>query len=186
MTLPDLTIDLITDRGVFSGERVDPGTKLLLSEVPPIDPADARVLDLGCGYGPIAMVAALRTPGAEVWAVDVNARARELTIDNAAALGGAGVRVAAPEQVPAELRFDVIWSNPPIRIGKAALHELLRHWLDRLTPGTGRAWLVVQKHLGSDSLMAWLQAEGWATRRHAPRQAYRILEVSARAEPVID
>ena len=186
LTLPDLTIDLVTDRGVFSRERVDPGTKLLLSEVPPITPEHGRVLDLGCGYGPIATVAALRAPDAEVWAVDVNSRARELTLDNAAALGCPRLRVAAPEDVPAELRFDVIWSNPPIRIGKPALHELLREWLARLTPGTGRAWLVVQKHLGSDSLMAWLHAEGWATRRHASRQAYRILEVSARAEPVID
>ena len=186
LTLPDVTIDLLTDRGVFSGDRVDPGTKLLLSTVPAIEPAGARVLDLGCGYGPIAVVAGLRVPDAEVWAVDVNARARELCTDNAAASGCANVRVAAPGDVPADLRFDVIWSNPPIRIGKPALHELLRRWLTRLTPDTGRAWLVVQKHLGSDSLMAWLQAEGWPTTRLTSRQAYRILEVSARGEPDLD
>ncbi len=174
LVLPDLRVTLRTDRGVFSAGGVDPGTKLLLLEAPP-PPPTGRLLDLGCGYGAIAATLAHRAPQAEIWAVDVNERARDL----AAANGGARVRVAAPDDVPADLRFDGIWSNPPIRIGKPALHAMLETWLDRLTPD-GRAWLVVQKHLGSDSLQRWLAGCGWATERLTSRSGYRILEVAPR------
>jgi 16S rRNA (guanine1207-N2)-methyltransferase len=75
------------------------------------------------------------------------------------------------------VRFTAIFSNPPIRVGKAALHELLSTWLHRLTP-EGRAWLVVHKHLGSDSLAAWLAGEGFAVRRLGSRMGYRLLEVA--------
>jgi 16S rRNA (guanine1207-N2)-methyltransferase len=174
LVLPDLRVTLRTDRGTFSPDAVDAGTKLLLLEAP-LPPATGRLLDLGCGYGPIAVALARRAPDAEVWAVDVNERARALAAENA----GPSVRVVAPSEVPGGLRFDGIWSNPPIRIGKAALHELLTTWLDRLAPG-GRAWLVVQKHLGSDSLQRWLGESGWATTRLASRAGYRVLEVQAR------
>jgi 16S rRNA (guanine1207-N2)-methyltransferase len=70
----------------------------------------------------------------------------------------------------------VIWSNPPIRIGKAALHELLSAWLGRLAPG-GTAYLVVQRNLGSDSLQRWLTESGWAAERIAARGGYRVLRV---------
>lgn len=113
------------------------------------------ILDLGCGWGPIALSAALTHPGTEVWAVDINARARELTATNAARLGLDTVHVAAPEAVPAELRFAAIHSNPPIRVGKAALHDMLGAWLPRLLPG-GSATLVVAKHLGAESLQRWI------------------------------
>ncbi len=132
-------------------------------------------LDLGCGSGPIAITMALRAPALDVWAVDVNERARALAAANAAA-NGAAISVAGPDDVPADVRFDVIWSNPPIRIGKDALHELLLTWLPRLTPG-GRAVLVVQKHLGADSLQRWLVAEGFPTTRLASAKGYRLLEV---------
>lgn len=181
VALPDLHLSLATDRGVFAADRLDAGTKLLLLEAPPLTDAETTVLDLGCGWGPIACVAARRAPAATVWAVDVNHRARDLTRANAATVGVADrVRVAAPDEVPDEVRFDRILSNPPIRIGKAALHDLLRHWLGRLAP-EGRAHLVVQKHLGSDSLARWLTAEGHPTRRIAGRAGYRVLEVAARA-----
>ena len=138
-----------------------------------------RILDLGCGWGPIACVAAVRAPWATVWAIDVNERARQLTAHNAEQAGvAARVRVAAPDEVPGDLRFDRILSNPPIRIGKAALHELLRTWLARLGP-SGRAHLVVQKHLGSDSLARWLDGQGHATTRLTSRAGYRVLEVLA-------
>jgi 16S rRNA G1207 methylase RsmC len=116
--LPDLSLDLVTDRGVFSGDRVDPGTKLLLAEAPaPCDPS-GPILDLGCGYGPIAVTVARRLPSATVWAVDVNERARALASENAGAAGvGDRVRVVAPDEVPADVRFAAIYSNPPIRIG---------------------------------------------------------------------
>lgn len=181
LVLPDLRTTLVTDRGVFSPDAVDAGTKLLLLEAPVPDPAESgHLLDLGCGYGPIAVALAARAPAATVWAVDVNERARALATANAAALGLGTVRVAAPEEVPAGVRFAGIWSNPPIRVGKAALHELLGTWLDRLAPD-GRAWLVVHRHLGSDSLARWLDARGNPTTRLASRAGYRILDVRARA-----
>ena len=179
LVLPDLSLELATDRGVFSGDRVDPGTKVLLAEVP-ISPAlDGEVLDLGCGYGPIAVTVARRAPGARVWAVDVNERALALTSQNADAAGvGNRVHAVTADRVPAEVRFTAILSNPPIRIGKAALHDLLLTWLDRLAPD-GRAWFVVHKHLGSDSLASWLTGEGYGVRRVGSRLGYRVLEVTA-------
>lgn len=177
VTLPDLSFTLTADRGVFSADKLDAGTKLLLLETPPLDDATA-ILDIGCGWGPITCVAARRAPAATVWAIDVNARARALTAANAAAIDAADrVRVVAPDDVPDDVTFDRILSNPPIRVGKAALHELLLRWLPRLAPG-GRAHLVVQKHLGSDSLARWLGEQGFPTHRVASRAGYRILEVT--------
>ena len=126
-------------------------------------------MDLGCGYGPIACTLAARSPGATVWAVDVNRRALDLCRANAAALDLANVRVVAPDEVRADLVVDLLWSNPPIRIGKAALHDLLTTWLGRLSPA-GAAVLVVHKHLGADSLQRWLDDAGWATARLGSRQ----------------
>ena len=175
LDLPDVSFSLDADRGVFSAQQVDPGTKVLLLEAPPPPPA-GDLLDLGCGYGPIALTLAARAPGATVWAVDVNERALALTQANAAAAGLGNVRAVAPEEVPDDVRFAAIWSNPPIRIGKPALHDLLIRWLGRLTDD-GQALLVVQKHLGADSLHRWLQQQGWRVTRRASRMAYRVLEV---------
>lgn len=180
VVLPDMTLTLTTDRGVFSADRIDPGTKLLLMEAPRITDGEDTVLDLGCGWGPISCVTAVRAPATTVWAVDVNARARALTTANAADLGVADrVLVTSPDDVPGEVTFDRILSNPPIRIGKDALHDLLERWLSRLSPG-GCAHLVVQKHLGSDSLARWLSGRGFATTRLCSRAGYRLLEVAAR------
>jgi 16S rRNA G1207 methylase RsmC len=104
----------------------------------------------------------------------------ELTAENAAALGLAGVRATAPDGVPDDVSFAAIWSNPPIRIGKAALHELLLRWLPRLAPG-GDAYLVVQRHLGADTLHRWLAEElaaGFEVGRQASAKGYRVLRVS--------
>jgi 16S rRNA (guanine1207-N2)-methyltransferase len=178
--LPDLQLTLTTDRGVFGGGGIDPGTKYLLLDGPQPPPdTTGHLLDLGCGYGPIALALTRRAPAATVWAVDVNERARALTAANAEAVGAANVRVAAPEDVPADVRFAGIWSNPPIRIGKPALHALLLTWLDRLEPD-GHAWLVVHKHLGSDSLARWLGRIGFPAERLGSRAGYRILEVAPR------
>ncbi len=177
--LGDTSFVLRTDRGVFSHGRLDPGTAVLLRGAPP-PLAAGTLLDLGCGSGAIALALARRAPAATVWAIDVNERARQLTAANAAANGIGNVVVAEPAAVPDDLRFDAIWSNPPIRIGKAALHELLATWLARLTP-TGRAVLVVQKHLGSDSLQQWLTAQGWPTSRLASAKGYRLLDVAPRS-----
>jgi 16S rRNA (guanine1207-N2)-methyltransferase len=175
LDLPDRSLTLATDRGVFSADRVDAGTKYLLLEAPP-PPARGTFVDLGCGYGPIACTLGARAPDAEVWAVDVNHRALDLCRANAARLGLHNVRVASVDDVPSDLVVDVLWSNPPIRIGKPALHDLLRSWLRRLSP-TGTAVLVVQKHLGADSLQRWLGDEGWRVARVGSRAGYRLLEV---------
>jgi 16S rRNA (guanine1207-N2)-methyltransferase len=186
--LPDLSLRLRTDRGVFARGGIDPGTKLLLAEpalvtVPDAGeaapPAAIDVLDLGAGYGPIALTLARRLPHARVWAVDVNERARALCQTNAAANDLTNITVAAPDGIPDTVTFTSIWSNPPIRIGKAALHELLTRWLGRLTPD-GTALLVVQKHLGADSLAAWLGAGPWTCERVTSRGGYRILRVRPR------
>jgi len=183
-------LTLATDSGVFSPGRLDPGTRVLL-ETAPSPPADGDLLDLGCGYGPLALVLAKRSPQARVWAVDVNQRALDLCAGNAAAMGLANVRcvpavAAGPDRtdqdsadpgkpgLPASYRL--IWSNPPIRIGKQGLHAMLTAWLSRLAPG-GAAYLVVQRNLGSDSLQRWLGENGWDTSRFAARSGYRVLEV---------
>lgn len=145
-----------TAGGTFSPEHLDLGTRVLLDTVPS---PDGRILDVGCGWGPIALDAALDNPTVEVWAVDVNERALELTRRNAARLGLDNVHVSTPDAVPADFEFDAIWSNPPIRVGKSELHDILLTWIPRLRSG-GHAWLVVAKHLGAESLMKWLR-ETW-------------------------
>jgi 16S rRNA G1207 methylase RsmC len=176
LVLPDLHLRLETDRGVFSPDRVDLGTRVLLESVPP-PPQEGDLLDLGCGYGPVALTMASRAPGATVWAVDVNRRSVELTARNAQAAALYKVRPVHVDEVPDDVKFQAIWSNPAIRIGKPALHEMLTRWLTRLTPD-GVAYLVVQKHLGSDSLQRWLGEQGWQVSREASRAAYRILKVT--------
>ncbi len=161
--------------GVFAQGRVDVGTAVLFRQTTPPEPG--RYLDLGCGYGVIGIALAVAVPGSVVRAVDVNERAVLLTRDNAAALGIADrVRASTPEQVPDDERYDEIWSNPPIRVGKEALHGLLLRWLPRLAPG-GRAVLVVGRNLGADSLQRWLAEQGHPTVRLSSAKGFRVLEV---------
>ena len=172
------TRTLQTSGGIFSPDGIDKGTAVLLAEVPAPSPA-GNLLDIGCGWGPIALTMALQSPGAHVYAVDVNERCITLTNENAASLGLGNVTASAPEDVDPELRFDTIWSNPPIRIGKDELHSLLKLWIPRLAPG-GSAWLVVQKNLGSDSLQRWLSQEldaSFTVTREATAKSFRILRV---------
>ena len=173
VVLPDVHLALQTDAGVFSPGRLDPGSRLLLETAPP-PPATGDLLDLGCGYGALALVLASRAPGASVWATDVNRRALALCSINKGAAGLANVRCVAPDDPDLPRSFALIWSNPPIRIGKAALHDLLATWLGRLAPD-GTAYLVVQRNLGSDSLQRWLGEAGWAADRVAARAGYRVL-----------
>ncbi len=173
----DLHLELDTDSGVFSPTRLDPGTRLLL-ETAPQPPVSGELLDLGSGYGPLALVLAARSPGARVWAVDVNTRALELCARNAERAGLPNVRCASPGDPALPDAFRLIWSNPPIRIGKAALHTLLATWLARLEPA-GTAYLVVQRNLGSDPLQRWLTESGWPAERVAARSGYRVLRVAS-------
>jgi len=162
--------------GIFSPGGLDKGTVVLLDEAP-APPPTGTFLDLGCGWGPVALTLALRSPGATVWALDVNERALDLTRRNAEALGLQGVRATTADGIPGDLRFDLIWSNPPIRVGKAVLHDLLRTWLPRLTSG-GVAQLVVQRNLGSDSLQRWIRTElEMPCTRLTSSKGFRVLEV---------
>ena len=178
LTVGDRLLTLATDRGVFSRGEIDTGTAVLLRKAPA--PPDAgTILDLGCGYGPIALALATQAAGAEVWAVDVNERALELAMENAAENQLTNVTAAAPDAVPDHVRFDAIYSNPPVRIGKDALHGLLTRWLARLAPD-GSAYLVVQRHLGADSLHAWLERAGFPTSRIGSSKGFRVLRVAGR------
>ena len=114
----ELAVELQADRGVFGSRGVDLGTLVLLKEAPP-PPAQGDILDLGSGYGPIAITLAKQAPRARIWAVDVNERALELTRANAASAAVPNVTAHSPAEVPNDLRFDAIYSNPPVRIGKA-------------------------------------------------------------------
>lgn len=174
--LPDTEYELVTDRGVFSHGAIDTGTRLLLLAGAVPENRPGNLLDLGCGAGAIALALARRAPSATVWAIDVNDRALDLCRQNTERNTVTNVRVCRPEEVPPALAFDGIWSNPPIRIGKQALHDLLATWLDRLVP-PGEAHLVVQKHLGADSLARWLAEQGWTVSRRASRQGFRLLDV---------
>jgi 16S rRNA (guanine1207-N2)-methyltransferase len=182
VVLPDLYLELATDSGMFSPGRLDPGTRFLLEAAaspPTRPPAHGDLLDLGCGYGPIACALAVRSPGATVWAVDVNERALALCAANAARAGLPNVRAVPPDAPGLPAFFAGIWSNPPVRIGEPALHDLLRRWLARLAPGAA-ATLVMGRNLGADSLQAWLSnQEGWPVRRLAARSGYRLLGVTS-------
>lgn len=174
-----------TAEGVFSTDGLDHATALLLETV--AAPPAGRVVDLGCGWGPIALAQALRQPAAEVWALDVNPRALDLAARNAAACGATSVRVMHVDDALVQareqgLRFDALWSNPPVRIGKAALRDLLRTWLSLLAD-TGEATFVMGRHLGADSMARWLDTQGFATRRLAAKRGFRVIRCSPGPTP---
>ncbi|PZR55421.1 16S rRNA methyltransferase [Xylanimonas oleitrophica] len=188
-------LDVEVASGVFSPGRVDLGTQVLLREVP-APPSSGHLLDLGCGWGPLTLTLALESPGATVWAVDVNERALDLVRRNAERLGLDNVRAVLPDEVPEDVSLAAIWSNPPIRVGKDVLHAMMRTWLARLAPGqpsaaadaddapdgTG-AWLVVQKNLGADSLARWIETElggplGVRVERAHSAKGFRVLHVT--------
>jgi 16S rRNA G1207 methylase RsmC len=171
----DIDLELQADRGVFGSRAVDLGTLQLLKEAPK-PPQAGDILDLGAGYGPIAIALARQAPKARVWAVDVNERALELTRANAQTARTPNVTAILPGEVPEDVRFAAVYSNPPVRVGKAPLHELLMTWLPRLEPDA-EAYLVVQRNLGSDSLAAWLGTQGYEVRRLKSKKGYRILAV---------
>lgn len=177
VTLAGEDVHIETAPGVFSPGRVDLGTSVLLRSVPP-PPETGDLLDLGCGWGPLTFTMAKLSPGATVWAIDVNERALDLVRRNAAHLGLANIRTALPDEVPEDLSFDALWSNPPIRVGKSVLHEMMRAWLPRIAPGA-EGHLVVQRNLGSDSLASWIgsQIPGVVVSRLGSAKGFRVLRV---------
>jgi 16S rRNA (guanine1207-N2)-methyltransferase len=175
-TIAGRDVELQTANGVFSPEHIDAGTRVLLSSVS-APPPGGNLLDLGCGWGPIALTLAAESPHATVWAVDVNERSLDLTRRNADVMGLTNINAVQPSDVPADISFMTMWSNPPIRVGKNELHAMLQLWLPRLESGAD-AWMVVQKNLGSDSLHRWLELSfphEFAFSRAATNKGYRVL-----------
>lgn len=188
VTLAGADREVVTAGGVFSPDRIDTGTQVLLAGVP-APPPGGNLLDLGCGWGPIALTLALESPHATVWAVDVNERALDLVRANAEKMSIPNLNAVLPDDVPDDVTFTTIWSNPPIRVGKNELHGLLQRWLPRLERGSD-AWLVVQRNLGSDSLHRWLQSSfpgDFSFVRAATNKGYRLLRARRRTgmtEPI--
>ncbi|MCU1530267.1 MAG: Ribosomal small subunit methyltransferase [Frondihabitans sp.] len=179
VSLAGRTLSLATAAGVFSPQRLDQGTRVLLESMP-TPPSDGIFLDVGCGWGPIALTLALLSPDATIWAVDVNERVLDLLRENAARAGAANINAALPGDVPDDVVFDGIWSNPPIRVGKDALHDILSLWLPRLGIDM-EAYLVVAKNLGSDSLQKWLNetlGDVIEVERESTSKGYRVLRAT--------
>jgi len=181
LRVADRELTIGTDRGVFARKGIDQGTMVLL-ECAARPPSTGNFLDLGCGSGPIALTLAAYSPNATVYAIDINDRAQELTQSNAQLNHLSNVIASAPHEVDESIRFDVLWSNPPIRIGKQELHTLLLTWLSRLLP-TGEAWLVINRNLGSDSLAVWLTKQGYSTERLTSKRGFRVLRVTPTRAP---
>ncbi len=178
VTLAGRELDITTAAGIFSPDRLDAGTSVLLDNTPPAPPG-GDFLDLGCGWGPISISLALSAPRATIWAVDVNERSLDLVRRNAAELRLKNINAVQPDDVPDDLSFRTIRSNPPIRVGKSELHELLERWIPRLEQRSF-AWFVVQRNLGADSLQRWLAAtfdQGYSVHRAATARGYRVLKV---------
>ncbi len=182
ISLANQKVQVQTAGGTFSPDHLDTGTAVLLEHLD--QAADTgNILDIGCGWGPIAIALALSNPNAKIWAIDVNERSLELTKRNCERLGISNVYVGRPEDVPTDIRFSSIWSNPPIRVGKDALHQILSLWLPRLQSECD-AYLVVAKNLGADSLLTWLQEqfESMHSERIDTAKGFRILRVSNLAD----
>lgn len=175
-------VNVVTAGNIFSPDGLDRGTEVLLQTVP-APPEHGSFLDIGSGWGPIALTLGTLAPDAEITAVEVNERAAALTATNAQYLRLSNIAVKHPDEVSSAARFDLIWSNPPIRIGKQALHAILSRWLPTLNPG-GAAWLVVAKKLGADSLLPWINTmleQKWpgefAVRRAATNKGFRVIHI---------
>ncbi len=175
-------ITVTSDSGVFSHGRLDKATALLIRspQVAALLPGTGDLVDLGCGAGPIALWLAALRPHCTVWAVDTNERALALTATNALRNNLTNIRAVRPEDVPEDLRPAALVSNPPVRVGKDVLHGMLRLWMDRLADGAV-AVLVVGRHLGADSLQAWMSAEGWPTERLGSSGGFRLLVARVRS-----
>ncbi|KDA05795.1 16S rRNA methyltransferase [Microbacterium sp. CH12i] len=184
VTLAGRELEVTTAGGVFSPDRVDAGTAVLFASMPPLPPG-GNFLDLGSGWGPISITMALASPHATVWAVDVNERALDLVRRNAEALGLENINAVLPDDVPDDVMFRTIRSNPPIRVGKNVLHDMLLRWIPRLDEHSD-AWLVVQRNLGADSLQRWIGASfppGYSVFRTATGKGYRVLKVRKHGTP---
>ncbi|NLU35688.1 MAG: class I SAM-dependent methyltransferase [Clostridiales bacterium] len=154
-SIKDIKLEFYTDASVFSKNKVDYGSEVLIRTLPDLS---GKVLDLGCGYGAIGISLAKLNPNAHITMVDINERAVELAvrnieqnqIKNAAAFVSDGYQQIYD-------RFHTIVSNPPIRAGKKIIYPLFEQSKDFLVPG-GCLYLVIQKKQGAKSAADKLRA----------------------------
>jgi len=173
------TVTVTTASGTFSPGGVDRGTQVLLKYAPP-PPPQGNFLDIGCGWGPLSLALALESPQAQVIGIEVNERARMSATENYENLGISNLTICHPDEVPPQSRFDLIWSNPPIRVGKVALYEIVTRWLNTLT-AQGEAWFVIAKKLGGDSLHDWInqgKAGDFQATRVETSKGFRVLHIT--------
>lgn len=176
ITVDNQKITLITDQDTFSYRRLDPGTKVFLKDLPSVGEIEGNLLDIGCGYGPITVTLALKYPQRVIYAVDVNQKAIYYLQENLKRYSIKNVKVFAPEEFPKNIEFAYIYSNPPIRIGKKNLYALCEKWLQNLKQD-GKAFLLVKRNLGADSLAEHLESIGYKTERLFSKNGYRVLGV---------
>ena len=147
------TLRFTTDAGVFSRDGLDKGTEILLKALPPLT---GRILDLGCGWGPVGTFLGKKYPALDITLTDINARAADLARRNLAANGVTATVVQGDGFANVQGPFDAIITNPPIRAGKAAIYTLFDQAKDYLTP-TGTLYIVIRKQQGAPSALKHLQ-----------------------------
>jgi 16S rRNA (guanine1207-N2)-methyltransferase len=166
-----------TDAGVFSKKGVDYGSRHLIETM--MIPPTAKVLDVGCGYGPIGLSAALLCPEGHVTMIDINERAVKLASDNARINHIHNVTIVQSDLLEnvKDQMFDVILTNPPIRAGKDTVHQIFIDSYNSLKPG-GALWVVIQKKQGAPSAMAKLESLFDQVDEVSKDKGYRILRAT--------
>lgn len=152
-TAGGLTLEFVTDAGVFSKNELDPGSRLLIESLPPLA---GRVLDLGCGWGPVGAFLAKLNPAAQLVLADVNQRALALARRNLKANGVEAEVVESDGFERVEGTFSHVVTNPPIRAGKALIYALFDEAFRRLEPG-GALTIVIRKQQGAPSALKHFQ-----------------------------
>ena len=138
----------ISDAGVFSKDGIDYGTQVLIKTIIDKGIFGNKVLDLGCGYGPISIIIG-KTINQKIWAIDVNPRAVELTKENAT-LNDVDVEAIVADGISLNDTFDTIVTNPPIRAGKETIYRFFKEAYDHLNKN-GQLWVVIRKQQGAES-----------------------------------
>lgn len=167
---------LVTDRGVFSAGGIDRGTDLLIRNVSL--PDQGPFLDLGCGYGPIGLVAAKLRPDVTVYLSDPNERATGLAEKNAKTNGLRNVCIVTGsgfERLDPDMKFTCIMSNPPYRAGKRVVYDLIEESFHRLTPG-GTLTCVGRTKQGAKSLRAYIASLFNNADEIAKKSGYRVIQ----------
>lgn len=171
------TFTFLTDAGVFSKKGVDYGSKHLIETMELSE--NAKVLDVGCGYGPMGLSAAVMCPKGHVTMVDINERAVELSKENARRNGISNVTILQSdllEQVK-DLQFDAVLTNPPIRAGKETVHRIFVDAYDCLVDG-GSLWVVIQKKQGAPSAVKKMESLYSEVVEVSKDKGYRILKAT--------